>query len=219
MELEQLYYYLIAAFLVSFIPLLRTLFCSFHTLIHEIGHAFAALLTSGKVYKIYLFANTEGLAKTSYRSILSGIFIFYFGYTFATLMAVLSFHFIFNGQLTALYYLYISLSLLSLLFWVRNLYGIFWVLLFLGSAILLEYYHLAGIREAFVLFFSSILLVQSVLSAFHIFYLSITNARDAGDATGLAELTYIPAFVWGLLFFAQSIGGVYLIMDAAGIAF
>ncbi|MCD8511377.1 MAG: M50 family metallopeptidase [Bacillus sp. (in: Bacteria)] len=219
MELGDLYYYLLAAFIVSFLPLLRTLFCSFHTLIHEIGHAFAALLTSGKVYKIYLFANTEGLAETSYRSRFSGILIFYFGYTFASLMAVLSFYFILNGDLTSLYYLYISLAFLSLVFWVRNLYGVFWVVLFLGAAVCLQYYQLDVLREVFVLFFSSILLVQSVLSAFHILYLSITSPRNAGDATGLAELTYIPAFIWGLLFLAQALGAVYLIMEAAGVAF
>ncbi|MDQ0253075.1 hypothetical protein J2S74_000447 [Evansella vedderi] len=211
--MDPIYYYLIAAAVVAFIPLLRTLFCSFHTLVHEAGHAIAALLTSGKVYKISLFPNTEGLAYTSYRSILSGVIIYYSGYTFSTLAAILSFYLIFNGELTLLYYFFILLALCSLVFWVRNFYGVFWVLFFLGSAVYMEYYQLDTLREMFILFFSSILLVQSILSSFQIFIMSITTPRHAGDATGLAELTYIPAFIWGTLFFGQSLAGAYIIFQ------
>lgn len=48
-------------------------------------------------------------------------------------------------------------------------------------------------------------LVQSIVSAFVILKLSVTDRRNAGDATNLAKFTFIPTLVWGTLFFVQSI--------------
>ena len=55
-------------------------------------------------------------------------------------------------------------------------------------------------------FLVSIMFVESMTSAFGIMYLSFKIPTQAGDATSLAQLTYfIPAQVWGILFFGQSL--------------
>lgn len=54
--------------------------------------------------------------------------------------------------------------------------------------------------------------VQSIISAFVILKLSVTDRKNAGDATNLANITFIPTLVWGTLFFVQSIGAASYIV-------
>ncbi|MBU9712138.1 M50 family metallopeptidase [Evansella tamaricis] len=205
--------YLMLAVVVTFTPLLRTVFGTFNTLVHETGHAIVTLLTSGKVYSVSLFSNLEGVAITGYRSWFSGLIIFYSGYTFSTLMAIASFHFIYLENSMMLFYLLVSFALVNLLLWVRNPYGIFWLLLFLLFAFVLELQGLNQIREMFIMLIASILLIQSITTAFTVFILSVMKSKQAGDATELAKLTSIPAFIWGMVFFGQSVLGAYYVFD------
>ncbi|HBI05292.1 MAG TPA: hypothetical protein DDY49_14840, partial [Paenibacillaceae bacterium] len=67
------------------------------------------------------------------------------------------------------------------------------------------------IQTHFTFFLSAIILTQSVATAFAIFKLSIVHPKQAGDATNLAKETYIPAFIWGMVFFGQSLFVAYVI--------
>jgi hypothetical protein len=57
-----------------------------------------------------------------------------------------------------------------------------------------------------VLLIASVLLVESVSTAYDIFIISMIQPHAAGDATNLSLLTaFIPAQVWGGFFFVQAL--------------
>ncbi|MBU8907639.1 M50 family metallopeptidase [Desertibacillus haloalkaliphilus] len=199
------------AFIVSHIPIVRQVFATVNTLIHESGHAIAALLTSGKVYSVSLFLNSEGLAQTGTRSWLSKFIVSYAGYTFSSAIAFISFYFISTGRTAVIFYGLFTLAIINLLFWIRNVYGILWLFGFLGFCLYIEYNQLSALKEHFTLFVACIVLIQSVSTSFAVLYLSLIQPSRAGDATNLAKLTFIPATLWGFVFFGQSIVVLYYV--------
>ena len=44
------------------------------------------------------------------------------------------------------------------------------------------------------------MVTESAYSVLVLFYLSIRTPQSAGDATNLAKLTHVPAFIWSLFF-------------------
>ena len=101
--------------------------------------------------------------------------------------------------------LIVGLSVLffvMLLFWIRNAYGVVWVLLFIAINVGLIYLNNPlWIRYA-ALFYVVMIVVESVVSVLTLFYLSVRTPDHAGDATNLDRLTHVPAFLWSLLFIA-----------------
>ncbi|MDT8861559.1 M50 family metallopeptidase [Alkalihalobacillus sp. MEB130] len=209
--MNQIFVYILVAVIISFIPIIRSLFGTIHTLIHESGHAIATLLTSGKVYSISLFSTTDGVAYTASTSRFRSIIVAYAGYTFASFMALISFYLITSGNVMLLFYVFLSFAIINLCLWVRNFFGILWLLFYVIGCSFMIYFQLDSIKEMVVHLLASIILVQSVLASIAIFLLSITHSKSAGDATNLQKLTYIPAFIWGLLFLSQSIFSSYYI--------
>ena len=113
---------------------------------------------------------------------------------------------IYKGRYNLVIYIILAMLTISLFFWIRNWYGFFWILTFSGGCVWLLRNVESAIIENVVLFLVSILFVQSIKSAFEIMYLSFKRPDQAGDATSLAQLTYfIPAQLWGIVFFIQSI--------------
>ncbi|WP_227938235.1 M50 family metallopeptidase [Alkalihalobacillus deserti] len=209
--MDFMYAYIAIAIIISFIPRVRPFFFIIYTLIHETGHALAALLTSGKVYCISLYASTDGVAHTGSKSWFSSVIVAYAGYTFSSLIAILAFFLIANGESTFLFYVLFTIALINLLLWVRNKFGIFWLLIYIGGSYLLIHYQLTSVKEMIVYLLASIILVQSVLASLTILILSLTNSKQAGDAQALQKLTFIPAFVWGSIFFLQSLLSTYFV--------
>lgn len=197
--------YLIAAYVITFVPFLGRYVSMINTLVHENGHAIAALLLNGKVYSIKLFRNTEGVAVTGQRGWFSSVVISYAGYTFSSITAYVCFMLLNKGQMNFILYALLSIAILNLILWIRNIYGVIWLVSFImlcGWAI----HSGSNWFQSFLAhFFSSVLLTQSVSSALQIFMLSVVRRKSAGDATSLAHYTKIPAFIWGFLFFAQAL--------------
>ncbi|OAS89343.1 MULTISPECIES: M50 family metallopeptidase [Metabacillus] len=210
---NHLFVYLIVAYVISHVPFLGRYLAIFNTLIHESGHAIAALLLNGKVYSIKLFSNTAGEALTGQRGWISNVIISYAGYTFSSITAYACFMLLHKGYIRFILYALLLIALLNLILWIRNMYGAIW----LGSFIALCGWTLhsgsSSIQTNLAYFLSSVLLTQSVSSALQIFMLSIVRRRSAGDATSLANYTKIPAIIWGFLFFAQAVYIAYLAIN------
>ena len=175
------------------------------TLIHEISHAVVAILTLGKVKKINLNSDKSGTTHYYSRNSISSIVTAYAGYTGSSLATVLLYYLLYNQKYSMVLYGFLILTLISALLWIRNLYGFLWTIIFSGILFIIIYYH----NESFILhssvLLSSIVWVQSIAAAYTILKLSFKNKEDAGDATSLAKHTFIPALIWGLIFFAQSV--------------
>ncbi|WP_100398880.1 M50 family metallopeptidase [Bacillus sp. FJAT-44742] len=192
---------LVISFL-TYLPIIGSYFSLFHTLIHENGHALAAKLTGGKVGTISLFHSTEGLI-TYHHHWAGKVITALAGYPFASAVSVL-----YIWAVRQEWHLEIGISLLllllfNLLFWVRNLYGWLWVLSTLVFTYFLWQQGYTTILEYIVTGIGLVLLTQALISSWHIFVVSIKASRYAGDASSLARYTFIPAPLWGLLFFFQ----------------
>ncbi|WP_169823058.1 M50 family metallopeptidase [Anaerobacillus alkalilacustris] len=210
--MEHIFYYIVAALVICHIPIVRRIFCTINTLVHESGHAIAALITSGKVYSVSLYLNNEGLAEVGTKSWLSRVIVSYAGYTTSSVAAFVSFYFIYSNKLEFIFYGLLGLAIINLILWVRNIFGIIWLCTFIGFSFYIDYHHLFGLKEALVLLSASIILIHSISSAFTIFYLSIFQPSHAGDATSLKIHTFLPAFFWGFIFLFQSLISLYYVI-------
>ena len=198
-------YYLIIAFVMTRIPILRVYVRLINTMIHEVCHIIVATITGGKGHKITLHRDTSGLALTSSSSWFSRVFTAYAGYTGSSLVAFLLFYLLQEGYYTVVLLVLMSVLIIATLLWVRNGFGSLWAASFLLLIWLLidKQFDQITIHLSYLL--SAVLLVESVSSALQVMLISFKQPKDAGDATALQKFTFIPALIWGILFFIQSI--------------
>jgi len=205
LQINHIFLYIILAFVVSNLPFIGRYVSIVNTMIHENGHALAALLLNGKVYSIKLFHNTSGEAVTGQKGWFSSVVISYAGYTFSSITVYVCFMLLSKGQSLFILYGFVFLAVLNLLLWIRNVYGALWLITFIMMCGWIIYSDKTEVQIFLAYFLSSILLTQSVSSALQIFMISLIRRKAAGDATSLASYTKIPAVLWGFLFFLQAI--------------
>jgi hypothetical protein len=201
----QLLIVLAGVFVLCRIPFVGKVLKVFNTLIHESGHALMSLLTSGEVISVDLFYNTEGTATTTSKHWFGKFFTSIAGYVASSACAFLFFYFIKYDQYNWIIYSLLVLAIINLIFWVRNLYGILWLLVMTAIIILLLYWKNGDAVKYVTMIISGVVLSESLTSAAIIFYISLSKPKQAGDATNLQKLTYLPAVVWGLFFFVQAL--------------
>jgi hypothetical protein len=195
------------------IPVAGKFFKIINTAVHELGHAVISLLLSGKVQKIELFSNSEGVTVTQNSHQWKAFFISLAGYPFASGMSYLCFFLLSRNFEKEIIIGFIALFILMLLFWIRNWYGLFWTLLFSAFNIALLYYFPdPKIITAVALFYTTLLFTESSLSSLVILHLSFSTPQYAGDATNLRRYTHIPAWFWGIVFAAFSLFTTYKII-------
>lgn len=199
------YLTLIFAAILPRIPLLGRYFRVFNTLVHEDGHALMALLTKGKIRRIELFADTSGSTTTKARYKISHFMTSLAGYPASAGAALLLFYLI-NKQDEFTLLIAISVFLgLNLILFVRNSYGIIWLLTFGGLLYLLFYMeNLTAMRIA-ITFFGGILFWGSIFSPAMLVKIAWQSPKQAGDATNLNKLTGIPSFLWSLILLGLSL--------------
>lgn len=225
-NLSLIYVYLTVATLMAVIPSLigafsfsrrvlikvKTIFEIPNVLIHEVSHAVAAILTFGRVHSISLYSTNEGVAVTSSSNWLSRIIVSYAGYTGASGAAVGLYYLLYKGQYEWIIYIFMGITILSTIFWVRNFYGFLWSIAFVSGMGYIVWNQMGILLLHTSIFLSSIVLIQSIWTSFVILKLSFTQRKEAGDATNLAKSTFIPAMVWGTLFAVQaSVAGYYVV--------
>jgi hypothetical protein len=206
-----LFYFIVGlSFVISRIPVVGRFFRVINTLVHESGHAMMAMVTNGQVVSVDLNADTSGLAKTKTKGKFQSMLTSLAGYPCASLTGFLLFYFIYKNDYGWVLYILLTFSLINLLFWVRNAFGVFWILLF-SALVLFVYLKSAPVYVfAISVFCASVLVLESVYSSAIVFYFAFADSKNAGDAKNLKDITSVPAFFWGLIFFAQSLYFAYL---------
>jgi hypothetical protein len=196
---------LVIAVILIHVPFIGNYVKIINTLIHETGHAIIALM-GGKVETISLFMNSEGATISDQSTWIGSFFTSLAGYTFASFMAFLSFWLIRRKKETILIDILLAFIFLNLIFWVRNLYGIFWLCSFAIAFLFLLIKGSQSLRNHVLLLIAAIILVDSIQSAYEILFISVLQPQAAGDAANLARLTgLLPASFWGLFFFLQAL--------------
>ncbi|MBR4136002.1 MAG: M50 family metallopeptidase [Bacteroidales bacterium] len=198
-------------FVLPRIPLVGKFFNVINTALHEFGHALVALLFDGQVKKIDLNHDASGTTTTSMKGKFPSFLCALAGYPCAISVAWLSVYLLQQGAVQGLIIALSALFFLMLVLWIRNVYGVLWVLLFLTVNGVLLYHGNPQYLLYAAVFYVVMMVTESVYSVLVLFYLSIRTPQSAGDATNLAKLTHVPAFVWSLLFMAYVAFVVYKI--------
>lgn len=199
-----IYIFAAVALLLPRVPVVGKFFNIINTAIHEFGHALVALILQGKVHKIELMRDTSGSTVTQCKTLFGNILVSIAGYPFAAATGFFCCFLISVGYQKGIV---IGLSLLfivMLALWVRNWYGFIWIVLFCALNGWLIYTDNSHYIELAALFYSVVIVIESVSSSFILLILSFKDSSAAGDATNLAKFTHIPAFIWALLFLAFS---------------
>lgn len=207
-----IYIFIFASFLPGRIPYAGKYFRLINTLIHESGHAVFSLLTNGSVEHIELFSDTSGLTVTKNKSKLSAFVVSLSGYFFASGCALLFFYLIKFDHYPVILYILLSLITINLILFVRNTYGIIWLLSLAAVIIGLMYIKAELPVLIFIFLVSSLSLSESVVSAFVLVKISLRSPKKAGDAANLAKTTHIPALIWSLIFLAFALFCFYLVI-------
>lgn len=199
-------------FILPRIPVVGKFFNIINTALHEFGHALMALLTNGTVEKIQLFKDTSGTTVTRSGNKFASVLVSLAGYPFAASVAWLSFYLIMQGVVLEFIVALSVLFLIMLLFWIRNWYGVLWVILFCTANTLLLVYGKETQISDVALFYAVMILTESVISSFVLLVITLRDSNRAGDATNLARVTHVPALLWSLMFLAYSLWITYRVV-------
>ncbi len=208
---DNLFYGIIlVAVIARMLPVLGKMLCVLYTMIHETAHAIAAILSSSKILSINLFHDTSGIAKTATSNSIATFIIVIAGYPLAAIFSYLSCYLIYSNQFQLLLTILLAIAAINLLLWVRNQYGILWLLIFISLISYLIYSQDLKLMKVFSTFFATILFVESLVKSFVVFIMSIKSPALSGDAKILNQTTHLPSLFWGIIFLSFSVYMAYL---------
>ncbi len=193
------YLLFLVAFLVNRLPFVGVFFRTLNTVLHETGHAVGAMITSGEVVKIEINTDTSGLAQTKATGKLGAIITTSMGYPFAALMSSAFLIFTMKGYHMAVAIVMLSIVIIDLMLFVRNTYGILWLVLF--STMIMVTFYLGGraMVMPLMLFTSMMSFTETIASTMVITALSFSKPGKSGDMHNLEKSTGIPAALWSLV--------------------
>lgn len=208
--IPAIYIFIPIALILPRVPVVGKFFNIINTAIHEFGHAIVALIMQGKVHKIELMRDTSGSTVTQCPTTFGNILVSLAGYPFA---AFAGWFLCYLNEVGYQQGLMLGLSILMmamLIFWIRNWYGLIWIVLFCALNGWLIYTGNPQYINIAALFYAIVVMIEAISSTLILVVLSIKDGHSAGDATNLAKFTHIPAFFWALLFLAFSCWMAYL---------
>lgn len=181
-----------------------------NTLIHESGHAFVALLSSGEVYEVELFSDRSGTATTKTKGKFSRFLVAIAGYPFGSAFAWLMFYFISLNKIDWVLYILACIALVNLALLVRNTFGIFWLIAFIAVLLVVVHYGNPDVKYYFSLWLAGVMLFEAFYSSIELVIIASKKTKSAGDAYNLQVFTGIPALIWAVLFVVQAGFFIYL---------
>lgn len=185
---------------------------SLNTLIHELSHGFVALILGGRVGKILLNDNASGSCSTTVKGSFKSFLISISGYTLSALFSYSLFLLIDKSFSKYVFYFLLAISIISLIFWIRNNYGIIWTIVFIGinfSIIMIPKF-LNSYSNYILLIYGLIICIENLFNTAILVKIAILNPKKAGDATNIAKITKIPSLIWAIGFLSFSLYFAYL---------
>jgi hypothetical protein len=178
------------------------------TLVHEAGHALAALLTGRRLKGIRLHSDTSGLTLSVGRPDGPGMVVTAAaGYLSPSLLGLCGVAVLAAGLVTVT--LWITTGLLAaMLLLIRNVYGVFSVLLTGATVGLVAWYAPADVQAGFGHAVTWFLLAGAVRPVVELQRLRRRGAAWHSDADQLARLTGAPGGLWVALFAGVSVGAL-----------
>ncbi|WP_409343959.1 M50 family metallopeptidase [Paenibacillus sp. MBLB4367] len=189
-----------SALLTHFLPF-SDFFRNLDTMIHESGHALTTLLLQGSVMEIELYVDHSGVTRSAVSQPWAIIPIALSGYMMASLFAWLLFVLYAKGKHKAGLITMAALAAVTLVLFVRNEFGVLWLLGFLVFTVLVILFGGNNVIGKWVfLIIAFLTLEESVFGPFSLVYYALNRPGGAGDATILSGATPLPAIVWAVWF-------------------
>ncbi len=188
-------------------------FALFGTWVHELCHALAAVLVGGAVSQIEVFSDTSGLAYTATGSRWQRAVVSSAGYCGTALGGGLLLVFrrrAWAGRI-GLGLLGVAM-LLSVVFWVRNVFGTPAIGV-IGGLLLLAAWRLPReLSGLLYTFLAAATTLDAVTSIQHLYGSShLVNGQPSGtDAVAMSELLLLPAAVWATLWLALAVACAFV---------
>ena len=178
----------------------------FTTLVHELGHAVAAILTGRVVHGIRIRRNHSGDALSSGRGALGTVVSGVMGYPAPAVVGAAQLWCVFNGYTAIALFAGGAILVLTLLV-IRNLFGVLVVLASAGASAALWFYATPEVQGYALLVLGIALLVGSVRGLFAVVAVHTSNRSQlqTSDAYLLFRRTGVPSPLW-LALFAGIIG-------------
>ena len=196
------YITLSACLAVMYIPYIGKYIRVLETMIHEGGHVLMGAIVGAKIAKINLFSDTSGETHIAGVGKFKTVLIALVGYPFSSAFAYGSFWAINHGYQSVFLWTLCAVTLLFLLFYIRNKFGVFWAVTFIAANVYLLFLHKIKIINILAGVYADILFLSSLFSCFILAYLSFKTANKAGDATLIQKAVRIPAQITALLLLA-----------------
>jgi hypothetical protein len=121
------YVCILAASVLSIIPIAGKFLNVLNTMVHESGHAIMALMSGGGVMNIKLSADASGAAQTKSKYWIGKVLTSLAGYPTSSITAWFFFWLIQQHKTNYVFYVIVSLVLINLILWVRNTFGMIWL--------------------------------------------------------------------------------------------
>jgi Peptidase M50B-like len=183
-----------------------------NTMFHEFGHALFALFFKGKVIDMELFSDTSGTTLTQSKSKRGQFMVAIAGYPFSLVVSIVLYYLVIHEKYDIILWTISITAAICLVLWVRNAFGVFWLLLIIAISLGACYYQNESIKYYLCLVFFLLQMSDAFLSTFILFFISIKKPQRAGDAMNLQRITGIPAFFWALLFVACALGCLFVLL-------
>lgn len=196
---EVFYMLLVGSLLINRLPFAGVFFRTVNTLLHESGHALGAILTSGEVVRVEFKKDTSGIAETKSSSKFRAFIVSFAGYPFAALVSSILLVLVINEQLKPALFILFTFIVLNLMFFVRNLFGIVWLLVFASMLTFIVWFDNVLLSRILLLFIALIAFTETLTSTLFIAFLGFTKPKKAGDLSNMQKVSGIPSGFWAIL--------------------
>jgi len=187
------------------------------TIVHEAGHGTVALLTGRRLRGIKLHSDTSGVTVSEGPATGPGmVFTLLAGYTAPSLLGAGYAGVLALDRVTLL--LWLSIALLALLLVaIRNVYGVFSILLTGGLVFAVSWFGTALVQSGFAYFMTWFLLLGGVWPVLELQRKRGRREAPDSDADQLARLTGVAGLIWVVLLgafclAAAVLGGRWLLL-------
>lgn len=197
-----------AALGLSYVPFAHVPFSWTSTFFHEISHGLAALVSGGRIVSVALETNGAGLCVTLGGS---AFLITFSGYAGTVLWGMLIYKAVdheVRPVANAVCAAISALILVTLTLWADNVLTRAILLAILSIFVALFWFR-ESVSLRYPLQFIALYVVLDGIRA----PLYLIDGRSIGDGEGLAELTFIPEFVWIALWFGMAVYGLVFLFQ------
>jgi len=213
---QRLIVFIVAAFIIDYLPLINLPFLWSETFFHEISHGLAAILTGGTIHNITLNFNGSGVCTTS-----GGLrfLVSFSGYAGSALWGLLIYSIASALSQTKAKFIVGTMVVVlgtTLVLWARDLTTIIILIVLLamytmplvksqwfkGKWFSLPWFNV----KSFIQLVGVFVMLDAIRSPLY-----LLDGRDLGDGASLAQLTGLPEIFWVALWFAVAVGCLYLL--------